>query len=77
MISGWSSERTHDFLTQYVESRLPHWLTRYLGVSDVVQSVCCQIGGRENSFRGDTELQYRRWLEGIDLLSRRLIEPSS
>lgn len=52
----------HEVLTAYVESRLPRRLRRHLGVSDVVQSVCCVAHARAGQFVGSTPNEYRGWL---------------
>ncbi len=49
-------------LTAYVESRLPRRLRRFLGVSDVVQSVCCVVHARRDQFRGGSDYEFRNWL---------------
>jgi RNA polymerase sigma factor (sigma-70 family) len=33
-----------------------------VGVSDVVQSVCCVVHARRNQFRGSNDQQFRGWL---------------
>ncbi len=52
----------HSLLTRYVGSRMPAFLKRNLGVSDIVQSVLLQIGRRRSQFRGATSQEFQAWL---------------
>lgn len=55
-------EGLHEVVTAYVESKLPRQLRRFLGVSDVVQSVFCAAQSARGQFRGVTPAEYRGWL---------------
>lgn len=53
------------FLTDFVSSRLPAGIRRHLGASDIVQSVLFVITDREQTFRGESELEFRAWIQQI------------
>jgi RNA polymerase sigma-70 factor (ECF subfamily) len=50
------------FLSVFIERQLPQRLRRYLGVSDIVQSVLFAAERNRSSFRGNTAAQVRAWL---------------
>ncbi|MCC7335747.1 MAG: sigma-70 family RNA polymerase sigma factor [Pirellulaceae bacterium] len=50
------------FLLAFVNSRLPSRLRRYLGASDIVQSVLITANQRQTHFRGATEAEFQAWL---------------
>lgn len=60
------------FVTAYVESRLPRGVRRFLGVSDIVQSVFCMAETRGHQFRGSTEMEYRGWL--IQIAKNKIVD---
>lgn len=62
----------HDFLLNYVESRMPKRLRRHVGVSDIVQSVFCVAGIKLTQFRGSTDLEFRGWL--IRIAERKMLD---
>ncbi len=72
IVTGWNAEGYQGVLTQYVESRLPRWIRRYLGVSDVVQSVFFAASRSTDKFRGTTDAEYRGWL--IRIAERKIID---
>jgi RNA polymerase sigma factor (sigma-70 family) len=51
-----------DFLVQFVQTAMPHSLQRYLGASDIVQSVICRVHQNRKEFRGQSLEQYRAWV---------------
>lgn len=50
------------FLLAFVNSRLPLRLRRYLGASDIVQSVLITADKCQTQFRGATEAEFQAWL---------------
>lgn len=62
----------HDFLSNYVESRMPKRLRRHVGVSDIVQSFFCVAGMKLAQFRGNTDLEFRGWL--IRIAERKMLD---
>ena len=57
-----NAEGFQHVVAAYVESRLPRRLRRHVGVSDVVQSVCCVAHARAGQFVGSSPSEYRGWL---------------
>ena len=51
-----------DFLVQFVQTAMPNSLQRYLGASDIVQSVICRVHQNREEFRGQSLEQYRAWV---------------
>jgi RNA polymerase sigma factor (sigma-70 family) len=51
-----------DFLVHFVQTAMPNSLQRYLGASDIVQSVICQVHQSREEFRGQSLEQYRAWV---------------
>lgn len=51
-----------DFLIQFVQAAMPRSLQRYLGASDIVQSVVCRIEQHREEFRGQSSEQFRAWV---------------
>ena len=54
--------RSSGFLYRFVSDRMPKSLQRFLGVSDIVQSVVFRIVRNRAQFLGTAEEQYRGWV---------------
>jgi RNA polymerase sigma-70 factor (ECF subfamily) len=54
--------RSSGFLYRFVSDRMPKSLQRFLGVSDIVQSVVFRIVNNRTQFLGSAEEQYRGWV---------------
>lgn len=73
MISGEQDiDGLREVLTAYVESRLPRRVRRFVGVSDVVQSVCCVVLARRDQFRGSSDKEFTAWL--LTIAERKIID---
>jgi RNA polymerase sigma-70 factor, ECF subfamily len=60
-------DRHMDDLHAFVRLKIPRFLREQESVSDVVQSVCCEILGRPERFCYQGEGQFRNWLYGAVL----------
>ncbi len=60
--SGFEAEGFQHVLNAYVESRLPRRVRRFVGASDVVQSVYRIAYAQAGQFAGTTPVEYRGWL---------------
>jgi RNA polymerase sigma factor (sigma-70 family) len=54
-----------DFLERFIDRKLPKSLRRFIGVSDLVQSVLFAAQRHEGTFRGNTAAEARAWLATI------------
>ncbi|MBL8853454.1 MAG: sigma-70 family RNA polymerase sigma factor [Planctomycetaceae bacterium] len=57
-----SASGDFDFLVQFVQTAMPSSLQRYLGSSDIVQSVICRVHKSRDEFRGHSIEQFRAWV---------------
>lgn len=82
-IDSYVNEGRCDFLTRFVRSTMPDALKRFLGASDIVQSVLMRARRKQHLFTGQSDYEYRLWLRTIahrriaDALRRFQIESKS
>lgn len=68
-------DRYRNYLKLLARTKIPHWVQRRAGSSDVVQEVCVQAHQSIGQFRGASEGEFLAWLRTV-LASRlnRLLE---
>ncbi len=60
------------FLTSFVRTTMPWSLQRFLGASDVVQSVLIRVRLQSHQFQGDSEQQFRSWV--LQIARRKIVD---